>query len=81
MAHLDKGDAKHGAIAGIVIQASKFGLCGRGHDLSEDAAHSVDGTIVWGKRGGRFVGISRFSAEVEVLVGARHAVSAQDAWG
>lgn len=66
MAHFDEGSAEHGAIFGIVEEAGKFSFSGGGHDIAEDVADSVDGTIV-GRLGGGWLGwISRFGAEEEV---------------
>jgi hypothetical protein len=36
----------HGIIAGIVVQACKFGFGGRWHDVLENVAHSVGSAIV-----------------------------------
>ena len=43
--HLVERRAGGGGIAGIVEESGKFDLCCRGHDVFEDAADCVDGTI------------------------------------
>ena len=64
--HFVERNADGGGVAGIVEESGKFGFCRRGHDVFEDAADGVDGTIgCWLVRGW-FGGILWFVAEEKV---------------
>jgi hypothetical protein len=65
MAHVKEGLTDGTSFLSIVEEASKFGFCGAGHNIAQEVADDVNGTVQRRTRGARCRRRGGLVAEVE----------------